>query len=63
MDLPIHRIPMQKLKNSKMYVFNKKDLRNTDIFVCFIKKDKFVLIYSQGGTKEWDNSEWKKSNL
>ena len=36
-----------------MYVFSKGDIRNRDIFVCFLKKDKFVLKYWEGGKKAW----------
>ena len=32
-------------KENKMYVFNKEGIRKGNIFVCFVKKDTFILKY------------------
>ena len=32
-------------KESKMYVFSKEGIKHGSIFICFVKKDKFVLKY------------------
>ena len=32
-------------RESKTYVFSKEGIKNKDIFLCFFKKDKFVLKY------------------
>ena len=44
-----------------MYVFSKEGIKNGSIFVCWVKKDKFVLMYQKGKKKDFGtNSEGKK---
>ena len=52
--LKINKENIFVFKESKTHIFSKEGIGNGIIFVCFVKKDKFVLKYQEGRKKTWD---------